>query len=211
LVVFWECVGSGLPQSAMRSVVVVVVLVFGQRRCGVALVDDEDVVEEFAADAADEALGDRVRPWRSNWGLDHLNLRSGEDGVEHGGERGVVRSWIRNRKRLHATSRSMARLRACWVFARSGRRWCHRGVALTRAVLGERFGELPQGPSFPSGGPSPARSASVFSAVVSVRGRRCTGQAARQPRRRGSQRRRHVPSFGPLRRARRGADRRAAR
>jgi hypothetical protein len=32
----------------------------------VALVDDEDAVEEFAADAADEPFGDRVRAWRSN-------------------------------------------------------------------------------------------------------------------------------------------------
>jgi hypothetical protein len=36
----------------------------------VALVDDEDAVEEFAADAADEPFGDRVRAWRSNRGFD---------------------------------------------------------------------------------------------------------------------------------------------
>jgi hypothetical protein len=29
-----------------------------------ALVDDQGAVEEFAADAADEAFGDRVGPWR---------------------------------------------------------------------------------------------------------------------------------------------------
>jgi hypothetical protein len=30
---------------------------------GVSLVDDQDAVEEFAADDADGAVGDRVHPW----------------------------------------------------------------------------------------------------------------------------------------------------
>jgi hypothetical protein len=32
--------------------------------CGVSLIDDQEPVEEFAADRCDEALGDRVRLWR---------------------------------------------------------------------------------------------------------------------------------------------------
>jgi hypothetical protein len=70
--------------------VVEVGLVLAEDRCGVALVDDEDLVEEFAADAADEPLGGRVRAGRSNRCFDHLNPCGSEDGVEHGGELGVV-------------------------------------------------------------------------------------------------------------------------
>ena len=54
------------------------------------LVDDEGPVEEFAADAADEPFGDRVRARRSNRGCDHLDVGAGEDGVERGGELGVM-------------------------------------------------------------------------------------------------------------------------
>ena len=53
------------------------------------LVDDEGPVEEFAADAADEPFGDRVRARRSNRGCDHLDVGAGGDGVERGGELGV--------------------------------------------------------------------------------------------------------------------------
>ncbi|MDT7718144.1 MAG: hypothetical protein QOH09_4136 [Pseudonocardiales bacterium] len=53
----------------MRAVVVEVVFVFGQHCSCVALVDDEDPVEEFSADAADEPLSDRVGSWGSNWRL----------------------------------------------------------------------------------------------------------------------------------------------
>jgi hypothetical protein len=42
------------------------VLILGQHGRGVALVHDEDMVGEFSADAPDEPLGDRVRPWRLN-------------------------------------------------------------------------------------------------------------------------------------------------
>ena len=50
----------------MWPAVVVVVLVLGQHHCGVSLVDDQGAVEEFAADAADEAFGDRVGPRRAH-------------------------------------------------------------------------------------------------------------------------------------------------
>jgi hypothetical protein len=49
-----------LAERAVRAVVVVTVLVLAKRGCGVPQVDDEDAVEEFASDAADETFGDRV-------------------------------------------------------------------------------------------------------------------------------------------------------
>jgi hypothetical protein len=65
------------------------VLKLVQHRCGVSLVDDQGAVEEFAADRADEALGDRVRPWCPYRCLDDLDVDGGEDGVEGGGELAV--------------------------------------------------------------------------------------------------------------------------
>jgi hypothetical protein len=56
--------GSGLSQTAVRAVVIEVVGVFSQHGRGVAFVDDEDAVEELAADAGDEAFGDGIR---SGW------------------------------------------------------------------------------------------------------------------------------------------------
>src|SRR4051812_45271382 len=52
--------GSGLAEGAVWPVAVVVRGVLGQQGCRVPLVGDEDAVEEFAADAADEAFGDGV-------------------------------------------------------------------------------------------------------------------------------------------------------
>jgi hypothetical protein len=45
----------------VRAVLVVVMIIFAEHRCGMLLVDDQDTVEEFTADAADEAFGNRVR------------------------------------------------------------------------------------------------------------------------------------------------------
>jgi hypothetical protein len=50
---------------------------------------DQHVVEAFAAQRADEALGDRVRPRRLDWGADDGNVGAGEHGVE-GGELGIA-------------------------------------------------------------------------------------------------------------------------
>ena len=52
-----------MAQGAMGAVVVAVPLVLPKHGRGVALVDDQDAAEEFAADRADEAFGDRVGPW----------------------------------------------------------------------------------------------------------------------------------------------------
>src|SRR6185312_13351199 len=63
--------GSGLAERAVWPVAVVVLGVRRQQGCGASLVDDEDAVEELAADGADEAFGNRVSPRRpvgaENW------------------------------------------------------------------------------------------------------------------------------------------------
>src|ERR1700748_2286534 len=61
-----------------------------QHGCGVPLIDDQKTVEEFAADRADEALGDRVGSRRLYRCLDDPDVHVGEDGVEGGGEPGVA-------------------------------------------------------------------------------------------------------------------------
>jgi hypothetical protein len=82
--------GSGLRQCAVQPVSVVVLFVLGERCCGVPLIGDQDPVEEFAANGADEAFGDRVGPRCLNRRLDHVDADRGEDGVEGGGELGVA-------------------------------------------------------------------------------------------------------------------------
>jgi hypothetical protein len=52
--------GSGLTESAVRPMSVVVALELAEYGCGVSLVDDQETVEEFAAEGADEALADGV-------------------------------------------------------------------------------------------------------------------------------------------------------
>jgi hypothetical protein len=56
--------GRGLAEGAMRTVGVVVLFKFAEGCCGVSLIEDEDAVEEFTADYADEAFRDRVCPRR---------------------------------------------------------------------------------------------------------------------------------------------------
>ena len=79
-----------------------------------SLVDDQEAVEEFAAEGADEAFGDRVRPRCPHWRLDDPDVDRGEDGVEGGGELGVAVA-DKEPEMRPASSRSMSRLRACWV------------------------------------------------------------------------------------------------
>jgi hypothetical protein len=54
--------GSGLAESAVWPVIVVVELVAAKCGRGVVLIDDQDAVQEFAADGADEAFGDGAWP-----------------------------------------------------------------------------------------------------------------------------------------------------
>jgi hypothetical protein len=49
-----------LAERAVRPVSVEVVSVLVENGCGMSLVDDQGAVEEFAADTANEAFGDRV-------------------------------------------------------------------------------------------------------------------------------------------------------
>ena len=74
----------------MRPVVVVMVLVLAKHGCGVPQVDDEDPVEVFASDAADEAFGDRVGSRCPHRCLDDADTERGEHGVERCGELSVT-------------------------------------------------------------------------------------------------------------------------
>ena len=74
----------------MRSVIVVVAFELVQHGFGVSFVDDQEAVEEFAADCPDKALGDRIRPWCAHRRLDDPDVDGGEDRVEGGGELGVA-------------------------------------------------------------------------------------------------------------------------
>ena len=51
--------------------------------------DDQEVVEAFPAQGADEAFGDRVRPGCPDRGADDADVGGGEDGVEGCGELAV--------------------------------------------------------------------------------------------------------------------------
>jgi hypothetical protein len=78
-----------LVEALMRTMVVEVTLVRDQHGTGVALVVDQHPVGALGADAADEPLGITVRPRRSRWGLDDLDVLGHEHGVERAGELGV--------------------------------------------------------------------------------------------------------------------------
>ena len=50
---------------------------------------DQEVIEAFAAQCADEALCDRVGPRCSDWGAKDADVGAGEHGVEGGAELAV--------------------------------------------------------------------------------------------------------------------------
>src|SRR4051812_47812551 len=78
------------------------------------LVDDEDAVGEFAADGADEAFGDPfARGART--GVLMMRMSVAVKTASNAAVNLAPRSRIRNRNRRPASSRSMSRLRACWV------------------------------------------------------------------------------------------------
>ena len=79
-----------MAECAVRPVVVVMVLVLAKHGCGVPQVNDEDPVEEFASDAADEAFGDRVGSRCPHRCLDDADTERGEHGVERCGELSVT-------------------------------------------------------------------------------------------------------------------------
>jgi hypothetical protein len=82
--------GSGLTEGAVWPVVVVMACVLLEHGCGVTVVDDHDMVEEFAADGADQAFGDGVCSRRPHRCLDNPDVDRGEDGIEGVGELGVA-------------------------------------------------------------------------------------------------------------------------
>jgi hypothetical protein len=56
----------------------------------VTFTQDQDVVEQLAADRADHSLTDRVRPRCARRALEDLDALSLEDRVERGGEAAVA-------------------------------------------------------------------------------------------------------------------------
>ncbi len=86
--------GSGacrrlLIQRPMWAMSVVVLEELLQYHREVALSGDQELVEAFPAERADEAFGDRVRPWCPYRGADDPDVGTGEDRVERGGELAV--------------------------------------------------------------------------------------------------------------------------
>src|SRR6478735_7998863 len=76
-------------QRSVRSVPVVVLDVLAQYDVEVAWSGDQEVVEAFPAQGADEAFRDGVRAGCPDWGADDAEVGAGEDGVEGGGELAV--------------------------------------------------------------------------------------------------------------------------
>jgi hypothetical protein len=70
----------------MRAVPVVVREVPGEDLLEMTAIEDEEPVEALPADAADEALGERVRPRRPSGRLDDPGALDAEHLVETGGE-----------------------------------------------------------------------------------------------------------------------------
>lgn len=73
----------------MRTVLVVVALVLGQDLSKVPLTVDQQVIEAFAPECADEPFGERVRPWRARRDLQDAHVRAGEDLVKCSAELAV--------------------------------------------------------------------------------------------------------------------------
>ena len=74
----------------MWPVLVVMARVLLEQASGVPLVEDQDAVEELAAEGADEAFRDRVGARRLDRRPDDLDVDGGEHGVEASGELAVA-------------------------------------------------------------------------------------------------------------------------
>jgi hypothetical protein len=74
----------------MRSVVVVVPLVFGRNTVGVGCVDNQHVVEDFSAQGADDSFAVGVCLGCLWWCLQDFDVVCLEDGVEGTGVLGVA-------------------------------------------------------------------------------------------------------------------------
>ena len=98
----------------MRSVRVEMLHILAQHDVEMARSDDQEVVEAFPPQSADEALCDSVRPRCPDRGADDADVGAREDGVGRGGElAGPVADqepdWSAR------SPRSISRLRGCWV------------------------------------------------------------------------------------------------
>ena len=82
--------GGCWTERSVGAVRVVVRGVLLQYRGEVARSSDQEVVEAFAAQRADEAFGDRVGPRRLDGGAEDADAGTGEHGVEGGGELGIA-------------------------------------------------------------------------------------------------------------------------
>ena len=88
--------GAILSEREMRAASVVILKVCRQHTAQVTLIEDDDVIETFAADRADDALDTGVLPRRSWCGDDLLD--------------GEARLRTRNESREQRADRSVSRL-----------------------------------------------------------------------------------------------------
>ena len=81
--------GRLLMERSVRTVGVVMLDVLAQHRREVARSGDQEMIEAFTAQTADEPFRDRVRSRCPHWGADDADVRAGEDRVEGGSELAV--------------------------------------------------------------------------------------------------------------------------
>src|SRR5205809_3616286 len=107
-------VGMALVQALVGTMAVVVRCVLAEDSPGVSRPEDQDAVEQFAAQCPDEALTDRVRPRCAWWRL-MISMVSASSTASNIVVYFVSRSLIRNRSSAIRSPRSIARFRACWA------------------------------------------------------------------------------------------------
>ena len=78
-----------LTEGPVRPMAVVVLNELFEQRLEMTPIDDEHPVEVFAADCADETLGEGVGPWSTDRRADGSDLLRPKDFIEAGGELGV--------------------------------------------------------------------------------------------------------------------------
>ena len=98
----------------MRPVSVVVLDDLTDYHAEVTRSGDQQVIEAFAAQGADEAFGDRIRPRGPHRCADDGDVGAGEDRVKAAVNL-LSRSRITNRNWAARSPRSISKLRACWL------------------------------------------------------------------------------------------------
>jgi hypothetical protein len=107
----WRSVGRVEVASAVGSLVVVVVDVGLEDASEMGLAEDEDAVEAFGSDGADESFGVGVG-FRSAPGVRRILMSSARKTSSKVGPKRLSRSWTRNRIGVVRSSRASVRLRA---------------------------------------------------------------------------------------------------